>query len=146
MSHSIRSLTLAGLLAAGGLLLDTGSARAQYIGGQGITIGRPGGLNVTVGNGAPGYGYGGYGGYGNYGGWGAAPSYHAPGAYTYGRGYSGYAAPAWNGYGYAPGYSTRTYRVAPGVSYSPSGYNYGYGAPAYGPRFYAPGRSGHRRW
>ena len=141
MSKTIRSMALAGLLAAGGLLLaGTSNAEAQWgWGGQAVTIGRPGGFNVTIGSGYPGYyGYG-YGGYpGSYG-YGSYYGY-APGGVTYSRGYAGYyTAPTWGGGYYYPSTGVTTYRLAPGVRYSTYGYpsygyyNYGYG---YAPRGY----------
>jgi hypothetical protein len=141
MSKSMRAMALVGLLAGGLLLAETSKAQAQWgYGGNNVTIGRPGGFNVTIGQGYPNYGYG-YGGYAP--GYSYAPRYgYAPGAVTYGRGYTSYAAPApaWGGYTY-PNYGVTSYRVAPGVRYNAYSYPaYGYSNYRYAPRSY------YRRW
>lgn len=118
MRRTIQTISLAGILALGGLLVAGASpAQAQLFG-----ISTPG-FSMSIGG--PGY-YGGF--YGGY-----------PGAYGYGVPYSGYyggnpyGGGFYRGYGY-PGYGVRSYGYYPGIGYSsyrtysygPYGYRRGY--------------------
>jgi len=144
MRSRLRTVTLAGALAIGGLLaIGAPEAKAQLFlgGGRGFS------LNIGIGNpyyggfGSPGYGFG-------------SPGYGSPGFLGTGFGYPRYGFGTGYGFGYprygfsslgfglsSVGYSS-PYAYA-GGGYPGYGYGYGYGYPVAGYRSYSSGYYGY---